>query len=389
MALRVLLADESATIKKVFTLALQDFNMELFPISHGVDVLQGAIDHKPDIIFADVLLQKKNGYDLSKQLKSHIDTQEIPIVLLWSSFLELDANKFEESLANDHLEKPFDVDSLRNAILKWVPQLHNDNLGEHLDFPEVDTQKWSSEIKDHTAKNPEPLQEPPKSISSSKRKSLDDQLFDQFNQSPDETTQIEENQKTQAPETNSPPSQDKLKPNRNLSEAKRTKASTDDLFGDVELNELSLDNLGSWSESDLSDFDLNNLEEHLSEIDQKLQLNDEASTLAAPELPKTIQQETNSETKNEELFGQPSKTHDSQDNEAVDLLPPVQEQVPSKIDTTKSFQLSDTLSKAEMTEIIKNQSKEVIEAVVWDIVPEIAKQLVQKEIDRLMGQAEL
>ena len=59
MALRVLLADESSTIKKVFQLALQDFAVEVRPVNIGVDVAMVAKNFKPDIIFADVMLQKK------------------------------------------------------------------------------------------------------------------------------------------------------------------------------------------------------------------------------------------------------------------------------------------------------------------------------------------
>ena len=40
MALRVLLADESSTIKKVFQLALQDFAVDVRPVNIGVDVLK-------------------------------------------------------------------------------------------------------------------------------------------------------------------------------------------------------------------------------------------------------------------------------------------------------------------------------------------------------------
>jgi len=50
MALRVLLADESSTIKKVMQLALSDFAVEVRSVPVGFDVLPVAQNFKPDIV---------------------------------------------------------------------------------------------------------------------------------------------------------------------------------------------------------------------------------------------------------------------------------------------------------------------------------------------------
>ena len=95
MALRVLLADESSTIKKVFQLALQDFAVDVRPVNVGVDVVPVALNFKPDIIFADVLLQKKSGYDVCAEVKQHPTLKNVPVILMWSGFMELDEDKLE------------------------------------------------------------------------------------------------------------------------------------------------------------------------------------------------------------------------------------------------------------------------------------------------------
>jgi two-component system cell cycle response regulator len=60
---------KSTTIKKVFQLALQDFAVDVQTVNLGVDVSSVAESFRPDIIFADVLLQKKSGYEVSAELK--------------------------------------------------------------------------------------------------------------------------------------------------------------------------------------------------------------------------------------------------------------------------------------------------------------------------------
>lgn len=137
MALRVLLADESSTIKKVFQLALQDFAVEVKPVNVGLDVAAVAQSFKPDIIFADVLLQKKNGYDVSLEIKQNTTLKQTPVVLMWSGFMDLDEDKMQASGADAQLEKPFDVKSLRALVQSLVPKTKDQNLASYLSFPKL------------------------------------------------------------------------------------------------------------------------------------------------------------------------------------------------------------------------------------------------------------
>ncbi|MCM2283009.1 MAG: response regulator [Bdellovibrionaceae bacterium] len=135
MALRVLLADESTTIKKVMQLALQDFAVEVKAVHSGLDVLEVARSFQPDIVFADVLLPKRNGYDVCADLKSDPGLKAIPCVLMWSSFMDLDEKAYLNARASGKLEKPFDVESLRGLILELVPTTQTQRLAHFLRFP--------------------------------------------------------------------------------------------------------------------------------------------------------------------------------------------------------------------------------------------------------------
>lgn len=136
MALRVLLCDESSTIKKVMLLALQDFAVEVKAVHVGVDALEVARSYKPDIIFVDVLLQKKNGYEVCAELKADATTRHTPTVLMWSSFMELDQEQLERAKPSDKIEKPFDVETLRKLVLNLVPETRSQRLAHFLEFPE-------------------------------------------------------------------------------------------------------------------------------------------------------------------------------------------------------------------------------------------------------------
>ncbi len=125
MSLRVLLADESSAIKKVIELALQEQGVEVKPVNIGLDVVSVAKNFKPHIIFADVLLQKCSGYDVCFKVKNDPDLKEIPVILMWSSFMELDEKKLARSAPDEKLEKPFSAEQLQEIIGKFAPQNQN------------------------------------------------------------------------------------------------------------------------------------------------------------------------------------------------------------------------------------------------------------------------
>lgn len=141
MALRVLLADESPTIKKVIQLALQDFSVEVKAVPVGTDVLSIAKLFNPDIIFVDVLLAKKNGYDVCKELKTDQTLKQFPVVLMWNSLMGIDEVKAKSSLADKRLEKPFEVETLRSLIQELTPKTATNPISSYLKFGDIDALK--------------------------------------------------------------------------------------------------------------------------------------------------------------------------------------------------------------------------------------------------------
>lgn len=135
MALRVLLADESGTIKKVFQLTLQDFGVDVRAVSVGLDVLSVTKSFKPDIIFADVLLAKKSGYEVCHELKADPETAQIPVILMWSGFMEIDEQRARLSGADRRLEKPFDPSALRNLVQDLVKKTRDNPVSSYIQFP--------------------------------------------------------------------------------------------------------------------------------------------------------------------------------------------------------------------------------------------------------------
>ncbi|MFN8791687.1 MAG: response regulator [Bdellovibrionales bacterium] len=135
MALRVLLADESSTIKKVVQLTLQDFDVDVRSVSVGLDVLSVAKTFQPDLVLADVLLAKRSGYEVCHDLKNDSETSGIPVVLMWSGFMEIDEQKARLCGADRRLEKPFDPTTLRNVVKELVHRTLANPVSSYVQFP--------------------------------------------------------------------------------------------------------------------------------------------------------------------------------------------------------------------------------------------------------------
>ncbi len=137
MGLKVLLADESTSIKKAFQLALADFGVEVKSVPSGLDVLSVSLDFMPDIIFADVLLTKKSGYDVCKEIKSHPQLSSVPFILMWSHFMEFDTSVATAAGFTDKLEKPFDTEMLRSKINSYVFKTKKHPLHGMIQYPDM------------------------------------------------------------------------------------------------------------------------------------------------------------------------------------------------------------------------------------------------------------
>ena len=155
MALRVLLADESTSIKKVMQLALQDFGVEVKAVPVGIDVLAVAKSWNPDIVFVDVLLAKKSGYEVCSELHNDPFLAKVPIVLIWSSFMDIDEKKASSCGAIRRLEKPFDAETLRGMIKDLVPSVSSNAISSYLSFPHL------PDFVEKQAAPPPPPQTPP------------------------------------------------------------------------------------------------------------------------------------------------------------------------------------------------------------------------------------
>lgn len=371
MALRVLLADESSTIKKVFQLALQDFAVEVRPVNVGVDVLPVAQSFKPDIIFADVLLQKRSGYEVASELKQDNTLKGVPVVLMWSGFMELDQDKFDASMANGQLEKPFDVAALRKLVTDLVPRTQSQRLSQFLDFPKMPEME-------EKAKAPPP---PPAAAMNN----------EEFSQVP-------------LPKIKSPAREPAMPPPPKAPPTAQTPAGGGDKYRlNLKPEEMESDHVPVEYELPSEKVELNDVLKADAPEDEPFAIK-ETRRSAKPLSPPNIQQprppiplETEPVEASEMLNLEDLVVEEDTPVSQI-YQPPVPTGTRSSIGINPNTQVGVTnpstnlpsggLSAEQLEKIIREQSAEVIESVVWKVVPDLAAQIIERELTKLLKDRE-
>ncbi len=115
---RLLLADDSITIRKVVELVLADEGFDLKLTSDGAQALDALSSFRPDIILADVDMPGLNGYQLAQTVKNSPATRSIPVILMVGAFESVDEDLIKKAGADDYIIKPFESNDLISKLRK-------------------------------------------------------------------------------------------------------------------------------------------------------------------------------------------------------------------------------------------------------------------------------
>jgi CheY-like chemotaxis protein len=115
MGKKILIVDDEVHIRTLLEQALEDLEdvgVELLSARDGEEGLQYARDEKPDLMFLDVMMPKKNGYEVCETIKQDPDLQDIYIILLTAKGQAADKVRGEAVKANEYITKPFNPDEI-------------------------------------------------------------------------------------------------------------------------------------------------------------------------------------------------------------------------------------------------------------------------------------
>jgi len=116
----ILLVDDSPTQVKAMQDALQGRGFQLVTAADGEEALIKVMQQKPDMVLLDVVLPKKNGFQVCRQLKTSPETKHTKVIMVTSKSQDSDRFWGLKQGADEFLTKPVTPEELLALVVRYL-----------------------------------------------------------------------------------------------------------------------------------------------------------------------------------------------------------------------------------------------------------------------------
>jgi twitching motility two-component system response regulator PilG len=114
--LRILVVDDSATIRRSAESMLVAESYEVITAENGFDALSKVARHNPDLIFVDIMMPRLDGYQTCAIIKNNAKYRATPVIMLTSKDGLFDQARGRVVGSDLYLTKPFTKEELLAAV---------------------------------------------------------------------------------------------------------------------------------------------------------------------------------------------------------------------------------------------------------------------------------
>ncbi len=131
--LNILLADDNPNNRYFFEEALKDFLQptHLIVVNDGEQLIQQLTNEGnelPDILFLDLNMPRKNGFECLSEIKLNPRLKELPVIIYSTSFHKKIADMRYKHGATYYLSKPFEISELKKAVNQMLICVEQENI---------------------------------------------------------------------------------------------------------------------------------------------------------------------------------------------------------------------------------------------------------------------
>ena len=106
---RILVVDDEPNVVRSLTFVLNKEGYNVSSAVNGEEAMLKIQEVKPSLMFLDVMMPKKNGYEVCKEVKSNSTLSDIHVIMLTAKGQEADREKGFDSGADEFMTKPFSL----------------------------------------------------------------------------------------------------------------------------------------------------------------------------------------------------------------------------------------------------------------------------------------
>jgi len=112
----VLVADDEEDIRSLVAFRLRRAGYEVITAADGEEALLLATTRLPDLVVLDMMMPKATGLEVTRSMREHAATKDIPVILLTARAQEGDVISGFDAGADDYVKKPFSPQDLQARV---------------------------------------------------------------------------------------------------------------------------------------------------------------------------------------------------------------------------------------------------------------------------------
>ncbi len=120
--MKIMVIDDSSTIRRSAEIFLGQAGYKVVLADDGFDALAKMNDHKPSLIFCDILMPRLDGYQTCALIKKSAKFHSTPVIMLSSKDGLFDRARGAMVGSDAYLTKPFTKDSLLKTVREYTAE---------------------------------------------------------------------------------------------------------------------------------------------------------------------------------------------------------------------------------------------------------------------------
>lgn len=117
---KILSVDDSRTMRMMVKRVFRPFHCELFEAADGMEGLEAAITHQPDLIVLDYNMPVMDGVTMLRNMRENDNIKRTPVIMLTAE----DSNEIISTVARlgvrDYIIKPFEDENLLSKVARII-----------------------------------------------------------------------------------------------------------------------------------------------------------------------------------------------------------------------------------------------------------------------------
>jgi two-component system, OmpR family, alkaline phosphatase synthesis response regulator PhoP len=117
----ILVVDDDPDLVEAVSMKLETKNFRVAKAYDGVEAMDRIKEEKPALVILDVMMPRKNGWDVCEEIKNDANLKDIAVVLLTAVADSVKTTSYthhdgKTTLADDYIPKPIDLDELMEIV---------------------------------------------------------------------------------------------------------------------------------------------------------------------------------------------------------------------------------------------------------------------------------